>query len=219
MIKILVLEDEVNTNEVICEYLKEAGYKVFSALDGEEALKIFLWEDVDLAILDIMVPKMDGIEVLSEIRESSDIPVIMLTAISDEITQMHTFEKEADEYVSKPFSPKVLVKRVEALLKRCNKIDNMVICYEDLEIDFPAYRVLKNGKDLNLTTRELNILKFLIENNNKVVTRLQILDRLWSNNYEANDRLVDTHIKNLRKKLDCDLIETVKGVGYTVRIK
>lgn len=219
MKKILVLEDEKNTNEVICEYLKDGGYLPFPCFDGNKALEIFDQEDIDLCILDIMVPGIDGMNVLKEIRKESQIPVIMLTAINDEFTQISSYDAKVDEYVAKPFSPRILIKKVEALLRRCDAVENLVITYKDLIIDFSSYQVTKDKVELHLTTREFDILKLLVSNNNHVVTREMILDHLWKDDLEASDRLIDTHIKNLRKKLDCDLIETVKGVGYVVRLE
>ncbi|MCI8505015.1 MAG: response regulator transcription factor [Lachnospiraceae bacterium] len=214
MYRILVVEDDRNTHQVIREFLKEAGYDVTDAYDGEEAIIRFYEGRFDLVVLDIMTPKKNGIEVLREIRSLSDTPVIMLTALSDEYTQIKSFDLQADEYVTKPFSPIVLVKRVSALLRRSRPINKTTVCFEDIAVDFSAYSVTKNGKPLSLTTKEIEILKVLIENQGNVLSRMQILDAVWGFDSNIADRIVDTHIKNLRKKLGCTAIHTVKGIGY-----
>lgn len=214
MYRILVAEDDVNTHRVICEFLKEAGYDVIGAYDGEEAITRFYEERFDLVVSDIMMPKKNGMELLREIRSLSDTPVIMLTALGDEYTQIKSFDLQADEYVTKPFSPLVLVKRVTALLRRSHPINKTIVCFEDIAADFSAYTVTKNGKRVSLTTKEFEILKVLIENQGRVLSRMRILDAVWGFDSDITDRIVDTHIKNLRKKLDCKSVHTVKGVGY-----
>lgn len=219
MYHILIVEDDRNTNQVICEFLKESGYCVFPVYDGEAAVSAFYAQHFDLVILDIMLPCKNGMEVLKEIRELSNVPVIMLTALGDEYTQIKTFDLQADEYVTKPFSPVVLVKRVTALLRRTHPIDKTTVSFEDVTVDFSSYSAVKNGKPLELTTKEFEILKYLIENQGNVLSRMQILDAVWSYDSDISDRIVDTHIKNLRKKLDCKSIQTVKGVGYKFEVE
>ena len=218
MYNILVVEDDSNTNQVICEFLKDSGYKVTPAYDGEIAIDYFYEKRYDLVILDIMLPRKTGMEVLAEIRKVSNTPVIMLTALADEYVQVKSFDLQADEYVTKPFSPIVLVKRVAALLRRSNPIDNTTVSFEDITADFSSYTVTKNGEQLSLTTKEIEILKFLIKNQGIVLSRNQILDSVWSFDSDISDRIVDTHIKNLRKKLDCHSIQTVKGIGYKFEV-
>ncbi|HCT90429.1 MAG TPA: DNA-binding response regulator [Lachnospiraceae bacterium] len=218
MYRILVVEDDRNTRQVICEFLKEAGYAVADACDGEEAIALFYEGRFDLVVLDIMLPKKNGMEVLREIRSLSNTPVIMLTALADEYTQIKSFDLQADEYVTKPFSPIVLVKRVSALLRRSHPINKTTVSFEDISVDFSAYSVTKKGAPVSLTTKEIEILKVLIENQGNVLSRLQILDAVWSLDSDISDRIVDTHIKNLRKKLDCHSIRTVKGVGYKFEV-
>ncbi len=218
MYQILVVEDDRNTHKVICEFLKEGGYTVTSAYDGEEAVTLFYKRRFDLVVLDIMLPKKSGMEVLQEIRSLSDTPVIMLTALGDEYTQIKSFDLQADEYVTKPFSPIVLVKRVSALLRRSHPIHKTTVCFEDISADFSAYSVTKNGEPISLTTKEIEILKVLIENQGIVLSRMQILDAVWGFDSDISDRIVDTHIKNLRKKLDCTVIHTVKGIGYRFEV-
>lgn len=215
---ILVIEDDHNTSQVICEFLKDAGYSVATAYDGEDAIIRFCDRNYDLVILDIMLPKKNGMDVLREIRGLGNTPVIMLTALADEYTQIKSFDLQADEYVTKPFSPVVLVKRVAALLRRSHPIDKTTVTFEDITADFSAYTVCKNGETVLLTTKEIEILKYLIENQGTVLSRLQILDAVWSFDSDISDRIVDTHIKNLRKKLGCTAIHTVKGIGYKFEV-
>lgn len=218
MYHILVVEDDSNTNQVICEFLKDAGYTVAVSFDGETAIESFFENHYDLVILDIMLPRKTGMEVLKEIRRISNVPVIMLTALADEYTQIKSFDLQADEYVTKPFSAVVLVKRVAALLRRSHPIDQTTVTFEDITVDFSAYAVMKNEKQIPLTTKEIEILKVLIENQGTVLSRLQILDAVWSFDSDISDRIIDTHIKNLRKKLDCHSIHTVKGIGYKFEV-
>lgn len=218
MYEILVVEDDKNTNQVICEFLKEAGYGVTSVYDGESAIFCFYENRFDLVLLDIMLPKKNGMEVLKDIRSFGNVPVIMLTALGDEYTQIKSFDLQADEYVTKPFSPVVLVKRVSALLRRSHPIDKTTVCFEDIVADFSAYTITKSGETISLTSKEMSILKFLIENQGNVLSRMQILDAVWGFDSNIADRIVDTHIKNLRKKLDCNSIQTVKGVGYRFEV-
>lgn len=214
MQSVLVVEDDINTNQVITEFLKDAGFNVLSVFDGEEAITVFYENKIDITVLDIMLPKQDGIAVLKYIRSLSHIPVIMLTALGDEYTQIKSFDLHADEYVTKPFSPVVLVKRVKALLKRSNPINNTVLSVGDVIIDFSAYTVTKNNVRLDFTTKEIEIIKFFAENKDKVVSRQQILDAVWGFDNVSSDRTIDTHIKNIRKKLGTGCLLTVKNVGY-----
>ncbi|MDE7432725.1 MAG: response regulator transcription factor [Lachnospiraceae bacterium] len=218
MYHILVVEDDHNTNQVICEFLKDAGYSVTATYDGEAAIDCFYDGHYDLVVLDIMLPHKTGMDILKEIRDLSNVPVIMLTALADEYTQIKSFDLQADEYVTKPFSPVVLVKRITALLRRSHPIDKTTVAFEDIIADFSAYAVSKKGKPIPLTTKEIEILKLLIENQGTVLSRLQILDAVWSFDSDISDRIVDTHIKNLRKKLDCKAIQTVKGIGYKFEV-
>ena len=218
MYQILVVEDDRNTHQVISEFLKEAGYAVTDAYDGEEAIIRFYGGRFDLVVLDIMMPKKNGMDVLREIHALSDTPVIILTALGDEYMQIKSFDLQADEYVTKPFSPIVLVKRVSALIRRSHSINKTTVCFEDIVADFSAYSVTKNGESISLTTKEIEILKVLIENQGNVLSRMQILDAVWGFDSNIADRIVDTHIKNLRKKLDCTAIHTVKGIGYRFEV-
>ena len=155
MYHILVVEDDRNTNQVICEFLKDSGYNVTAAFDGEAAVECFFDHPCDLVILDIMLPCKTGMEVLKEIRGISNVPVIMLTALADEYTQIKSFDLQADEYVTKPFSPVVLVKRAAALLRRSHPLDKEIVVFEDITADFSSYTVTKNEKQIPLTTKEI----------------------------------------------------------------
>ena len=194
MAKILIVEDDKRTNMAICEYLKQTGHNIVSAYDGEEALQLFHSTTIDLIVLDIMLPRLTGIAVLHEIRKSSLIPVLMLTAIEDEYTQSQSFDELADDYV----------------------IDT--ITFGDVTVNFSGYTAHdKNGR-IDITPKEIELLKLLIEHKGLVLTRSQILDELWGYDYPIIDRTIDTYIKNLRKKLRLNCIVTVKGIGYKYEV-
>ena len=210
-INILIVEDEKEIREGVSEYLSEVGYNVISAEDGMQAIELFKNNKIDLVILDIMLPKANGFVVLNKIRQESNVPVIMLTAMSDDYTQIMSFDEKADDYITKPFSIIVLHKRIEALLRRGVKVsENKKWFYGDIEIDFEGYSARKNGENIDLKPKEIK----LIEYEGKVLTRAQILDNLWNIEESPNDRVIDVYIKNIRKKLLLDCIVTVKGIGY-----
>ncbi len=212
---ILVVEDNIHTNKVIYEFLKDAGYNVLCAFDGEQGLELFFNNKVDLCILDVMLPKLSGTDILARIRKHRNTAIIMLTALDDEPTQIKSFNLSADEYVTKPFSPLVLVMRVQALLRRIYPETDKIINISGVaEINFSAHKVHVNGKNIDFTSKELEILKLLIDNKGKVLSRSQILDSIWGLNAASIDRTIDTHIKNIRKKLTVKCITTVKGAGY-----
>lgn len=215
MATILIVEDNQGTNKAICEYMKTAGHILISAYDGEEALDIFKCKQIDLIVLDIMLPKMSGLIVLHEIRKSSNTPVIMLTAVDDEYTQANSFDERADDYITKPFSMLLLGKRITALLRRSsNKPLTNVIEIGDVTIDFAGYTAFDSNGKIDITPKELEILKLLIENKGLVLSRNQILDDVWGDDCAIIDRTIDAYIRNLRKKLRLDCITTVKGIGY-----
>ncbi|WP_330594161.1 response regulator transcription factor [Paeniclostridium hominis] len=212
---ILIVEDEKEIREGVSEYLSEVGYNVISAEDGMQAIELFKNSKIDLVILDIMLPKANGFVVLNKIRQESNIPVIMLTAMSDDYTQIMSFDEKADDYITKPFSIIVLHKRIEALLRRGVKVsENKKWFYEDIEIDFEGYSARKNGENIDLKPKEIKLIELLLKYEGKVLTRAQILDNLWSIEESPNDRVIDVYIKNIRKKLLLDCIVTVKGIGY-----
>lgn len=215
MATLLVIEDDINTNEAICEYMKSAGHTTLSALDGEEGLLLAKEPSVDLVVLDIMLPKIDGMTVLRELRKCSTVPVLMLTAIEDEHTQVTSFDAEADDYITKPFSMVLLGKRITALLRRSGKNPEILrVQFGDIIVDFGGYAAWNQAGRIDLTPKEIELLKLLLEHKGLVLTRSQILDELWGYDAPIIDRTVDTYIKNLRKKLNLDRIITVKGVGY-----
>lgn len=215
MATLLVIEDDINTNEAICEYMKSAGHTTLSALDGKEGLLLAKEPSVDLVVLDIMLPKIDGMTVLRELRKCSTVPVLMLTAIEDEHTQATSFDAEADDYITKPFSMVLLGKRITALLRRSGKNPEILrVQFGDITVDFGGYAAWNQAGRIDLTPKEIELLKLLLEHKGLVLTRSQILDELWGYDAPIIDRTVDTYIKNLRKKLNLDRIITVKGVGY-----
>lgn len=215
MIKILFLEDEPNILEVTTEYMKMQGYKVTCVNNGQDALEILKNEDFNLAILDIMVPKVTGLEVLEYINKSKrNMATIMLTALGDEQTQLKAFNLKTDDYVIKPFSPLLLLKRIEAVLRRSlteGKFDN-----DDTEfyIDDNTYQAYYKSESLNLTLSEFLLLQTLMKEPNRVFNREQLIMRIFNEDYISNDRIIDAHVKNLRKKLPHNYIKTVIGVGY-----
>lgn len=214
-INILIVEDEKEIREGVSEYLAEVGYSVISAEDGMQAIELFKNNKIDLVILDIMLPKANGFVVLNKIRQESNVPVIMLTAMSDDYTQIMSFDEKADDYITKPFSIIVLHKRIEALLRRGVKVsENKKWCYGDIEIDFEGYSARKNGENIDLKPKEIKLIELLLKYEGKVLTRAQILDNLWNIEESPNDRVIDVYIKNIRKKLLLDCIVTVKGIGY-----
>ena len=215
MAVLLIVEDDITTNEAMCEYMQSAGHTTFSALDGEQGLKIVKERPIDLVVLDIMLPKITGLEVLKELRVKSQIPVLMLTALDDESIQASSFDEEADDYITKPFSMLLLGKRVTALLRRSGKTSELhQIQFGDITIDFGGYTASGKNGQIDLTPKEIDLLKLLVEHKGLVLTRSQILDELWGYDYPIIERTIDTYIKNLRKKLNLDRIITVKGVGY-----
>jgi DNA-binding response OmpR family regulator len=213
---ILVVEDDANINQVICEYLKNAGFQVVSYADGNNA-KDFLQSSVkpDLCIFDIMLPGVSGLELLKIARAThgEQTPIIILTALDDEQTQLESFDELADDYITKPFSPKILVKRVESLLRRVGGAGRR-LCLGNLEIDTESYSVFDHGEIVKLTLKEFELLKTLIINHKRVLSRQKLLDIVWGYDYYGDDRIVDAHIKNLRRKLKSNIVQTVKGVGY-----
>ncbi len=213
--KLLIVEDDRDISEGICEYFRQTGYEVIAAYDGEEALVKVKDHSPDLVILDIMLPKLTGLIVLHELRKESSIPVVMLTAMCDEYTQIASFDGLADDYVTKPFSVVVLAKRVEALLRRGKPSDGRHVWHcRGITVDFSSFTAEGIDGPIEMTPREIKLLKLLVENTGRVLTREQILNGLWSEDRPVFDRTVDSHIKNLRKKLRLDCIATVTGVGY-----
>lgn len=219
MAAILIVEDDKITNDLICDYLYDAGHFVYQAYDGTEALELFAKESIELVILDIMLPHINGIQVLKEIRKTSMVSVLMLTALSDEGTQINSFDSLADDYITKPFSMVLLGKRVLALLRRSGKMAEKDIWeYENIKIDFSGYLAEKGGKPVELAPKEIQLLKLLIKNAGRVMTRENLIDGVWGIDAPLFDRTIDTYIRRIRQKLNLGCITTVKGVGYRFEV-
>lgn len=214
---ILVIEDDSSIQELIVEFLSSEGYNVESANDGLEGIQKFKQGNYDLIILDIMMPNLDGYGVCKMIRNTSNVPIIFLTALNAEENQVKGFDMECDDYITKPFSFNLLIKRVEAVLRRSTKsINDDFISFEDLKLNLNTYTVEVDNETIELTLKEFNILKTLIEKYPQVITREGLLDDIWGYDYYGDTRIVDAHIKNLRKKIGVSYIKTVKGIGYTL---
>lgn len=218
--KILVIEDDRDIEELLQFFLEDNGYQVAIARDGLEGITMFREGGFSLILLDIMLPKIDGYAVCELVRKESDIPIIMVTALSDEEDQMKGLDLLADDYITKPFSMPVLLRKIGAVLRRSQRNQkgeaNRMLLYQHLRLDLDNYQVFVAGEETSLTKREFEILKMLLENQGKVMTREILLEQLWQYEFYGNDRVVDNHIKNLRRKLGGSYIETVKGVGYRI---
>ena len=216
---LLVVEDDKMIREGICEFLSEFGYKTYQAEDGKQAISIFENNEINLAILDIQLPYINGLEVLKKIRETSDIPAIMLTAFSDEEYKINAFTSLADGYIEKPFSLPVLKVRIESLIKK-HYGNNEIFNYKNTEVNFTSYTAKINGEKVDINAKELEILKYMIENEGQALTRMQIIDSVWKETDEIPfDRVIDVYIKELRKKLQLDCIVTIRNVGYKLERK
>ncbi len=218
-IKILVVDDEERMRRLVKDFLTKKGYAVIEASNGREALDLFYKDSsIDLVILDVMMPVMDGWATLREIRETSKIPIIMLTAKAEEHDELLGFELGVDEYVTKPFSPKILVARVEALLRRFGSIgeENEKLSYGGIVLDKNAHSVLVDSSEIELSYKEFELLSYFMENKGLALSRDRILDSVWNYDYFGDARTVDTHVKKLRAKLGDkgDLIKTIWGMGY-----
>ncbi|WP_027702188.1 response regulator transcription factor [Metaclostridioides mangenotii] len=214
---ILVIEDDSSIQELIVEFLTAEGYEVDFTNDGLEGIQKFKKGNYNLIILDIMMPNLDGYGVCKMIRQTSSVPIIFLTALTQETDQLKGFELECDDYITKPFSFNLLVKRVEAVLRRSSKIMNeKFLVFEKLKLDLNTYEAEVDGNTVELTLKEFNILKDLIEKYPQVITREGLLDSIWGYDYYGDTRIVDAHIKNIRKKIFLPYIKTVKGIGYTL---
>lgn len=217
-LKILVVDDESRMRKLVRDFLEKQNFAVLEAGDGNEALDIFFDnQDIALIILDVMMPKMDGWQVCREVRGYSKVPIIMLTARSDERDELQGFELGVDEYISKPFSPKILVARVEAILRRTNQVtDDETIEYGGITIDKAAHVVSIDGNPIDLSYKEFELLTYFMENKGIALSREKILNSVWNYDYFGDARTIDTHVKKLRSKLGGkgDLIKTVWGMGY-----
>ncbi|MGM9986097.1 MAG: response regulator transcription factor [Bacillaceae bacterium] len=213
--RILFLEDEPTIQEVLTEYMKMQDYEVSPVADGEEAIQLLETSSFDLAVLDIMVPKISGLEVLQYIREHKpQLATIMLTALEDEQTQIKAFNLYADDYVVKPVSPIILLKRMEAILRRTKRQGQPEESETGLCIYDESFQVFYNGKDLDFTLSEFLLLQALEKEPNRAFTREQLIMKIFNEDYIGNDRIIDAHVKNIRKKLPKNYIKTIIGVGY-----
>lgn len=216
--KILVVDDESRMRKLVRDFLVKNNYEVLEAADGEEALNLFFEKnDIDLVILDVMMPKMDGWQVCREIREYSKIPIIMLTAKSDERDELLGFELGVDEYISKPFSPKILVARVEAILRRTGQAAaELIVEAGGIRLDKQAHSVTVEGKPVDLSYKEFELLAYFMENKGIALSREKILNGVWNYDYFGDARTIDTHVKKLRSKMGVkgELIKTIWGMGY-----
>jgi len=215
---ILVVEDDASIQELIVEFLRAENYNVDYASDGLEGIQLFKQNNYDLIILDIMMPNLDGYSACKMIRKTSNVPIIFLTALNQEHEEVKGFELECDDYITKPFSFNLLIKRVEAVLRRSkdNNSNGDFMSFEKLKLDLNTYTADIDGNIVELTLKEFNILKSLIEKYPQVITRESLLDGIWGYDYYGDTRIVDAHIKNLRKKIELPYIKTVKGIGYTL---
>lgn len=217
-IKILVVDDESRMRKLVKDFLVKQGYSVIEAANGEEAVDLFVQDkEIALIILDVMMPKMDGWQVCKEIRALSGVPIIMLTAKSDERDELMGFELGVDEYISKPFSPKILVARVEAILRRTSgALQEEVLVAGEIELDISAHTVKVKGNNIDLSYKEFELLNYFVVNQGVALSREKILNNVWNYDYFGDARTIDTHVKKLRNKLgDCgDYIKTIWGMGY-----
>lgn len=220
---ILIVDDEARIRKLLKDFLNVKGYCILEAEDGEQALEVFEENKnkISLILLDVMMPKLDGWSVLRQIRQESKVPIIMLTARGEEQDELFGFELGVDEYISKPFSPKILVARVEAILKRTNKDITEVKDYAGIEIDQEGRTVRVDGKAIELSLREYELLVYLIENENIALSRDKILNNVWNYDYYGDSRTIDSHIKKIRHKLGKKgkYIKTMRGVGYKFEVK
>ncbi len=217
-LKILVVDDESRMRKLVRDFLVKKDFEVLEAGDGEAALDLFYREkNIELVILDVMMPKMNGWEVCKEIRENSKVPIIMLTAKGDESDELLGFEMGVDEYISKPFSPKILVARVEAILRRSNKLsDGQVLETGGIVVDKMAHLVTVDGERMELSYKEFELLSYFMENQGIALSREKILNHVWNYDYFGDARTIDTHVKKLRSKMGekGDFIKTIWGMGY-----
>ncbi len=222
-LKILLVDDESRMRKLVRDFLIKSNYEVIEAEDGEAALDIFFEaNDVDLVILDVMMPKVDGWQVCKEIRAYSKVPIIMLTAKSDERDELLGFELGVDEYISKPFSPKILVARVEAILRRTSQVSaDKLLEAGGIRIDKAAHSVMVDGQVVELSYKEFELLSYFMENKGIALSREKILNSVWNYDYFGDARTIDTHVKKLRSKMGekGDLIKTIWGMGYKFEVE
>ena len=209
--KILIVEDDFDIQSILKNYLEDAGYQLVFAADGVEGIARFN-EKISLVVLDIMLPKIDGFGVCEVIRSKAEVPIIMLTALADEKNQLKGYAGKIDDYIPKPFSAKILVCKIEAILpRRCASDEGEQLIYKNLKMDLTGHHVFCDGTEVVLTQKEFELLKIMLENKGKVFTRQMLLDRIWGIDAYVEERIVDSHLKNLRKKLSGSYIKTIRG--------
>lgn len=216
-LKILIVDDEARIRKLLCDFLSVKGYECIEAADGEEALEIFFSEkSIGIIILDVMMPRMNGWDVVKTVRETSRVPIIMLTARGEEQDELRGFELGVDEYISKPFSPKILTARVDAILRRSHNTDTDILECGGVRLNKSSHTVTANGEQVDLSFKEFELLEYFINNKNIALSRDNILNNVWDYDYFGDSRTIDTHVKKLRAKLGkCgDQIKTVWGMGY-----
>ena len=217
-LKVLVVDDESRMRKLVRDFLVKSNYDVLEAGDGEEALDIFYQhKDIDLIVLDVMMPKIDGWQVCREVRANSNVPIIMLTARTDERDELLGFQVGVDEYIMKPFSPKILVARIEAILRRTNQLEtNELLNCGGIQVSKTAHQVLIDGRQVDLSYKEFELLVYFMENKGIALSREKILNHVWNYDYFGDARTIDTHVKKLRSKLGekGDMIKTIWGMGY-----
>ena len=219
--KILIVDDESRMRKLVRDFLEKKNFQVLEAGDGEEAMDIFYEEkDIALILLDVMMPKMDGWEVCREIRKNSKVPIIMLTARGDERDELLGFDLGVDEYISKPFSPKILVARVEAILRRTNALEDDVMEAGGISLNRAAHEVRINGELVELSYKEFELLTYFMDNQGVALSRERILNNVWNYDYFGDARTIDTHVKKLRSKLGDkgEYIKTIWGMGYKFEV-
>lgn len=220
-IKVLMVDDEARMRKLVKDFLSIKGYKVTEAENGEQAVDIFFKEkDISLIILDVMMPKMDGWEVCKIIRRYSQVPIVMLTARSEERDELLGFELGVDEYISKPFSPKILVARIEAILRRKSVKTGEILEIDGINLDKDAHEVTVDGQPIDLSNKEFELLAYFMENQGMALSREKILNNVWNYDYFGDARTIDTHVKKLRSKLGSkgDNIKTIWGMGYKLEV-
>lgn len=218
---ILVVDDELRMRKLVRDFLVKQNFKVLEAADGEEAVDVFLAnKDISLVILDVMMPKMDGWETCREIRQYSKVPIVMLTARGEENDELRGFELGVDEYISKPFSPKILVARVQAILRRSNASTEETLEYNGIVLNRSAHEVTIDGKKIDLSFKEFELLSYFMENKDIALSRERILNHVWDYDYFGDARTIDTHVKKLRSKMGekGSCIKTIWGMGYKFEV-
>lgn len=218
MFRILVVEDDTDIQELLDNHLSGSGYEVVLASDGVEAISLFSQGEFDLVLLDIMLPKIDGYGVCECIRKQSNVPIVMLTALDSEEDQIKGLDLQIDDYITKPFSMPILKRKIAAILRRTAsyKETDKYLYYKNVTLDLEGYIAYVDDRNIDLTAKEFEVLREFLLNQGRVYTRQNLLNILWNYDFYGDERIIDTHIKNIRKKVGADIIETIRGVGYRV---